>query len=74
LPRACRYDFAEVEIKGQDDALLANGLLEYLAVWEPLQSFVMQMERIMAGGAQPIHNAHRHAHVGQEAHQFFLTQ
>jgi hypothetical protein len=48
LTRAGRQNLSEVKVEGQHDALFPGRLLEDLAVRQPLQSLVAQMNCVVA--------------------------
>jgi hypothetical protein len=64
-----RRDLSEVEVKRDDDSSFGDGLREYLAVRQPLQTFISKVHRFMSLLAQPSSNADIHAHVQQESHE-----
>ncbi len=54
-------DFAEIEVEGQEDSLLATGLLENLAVRKVMQAFVADMDGIMPQALEPLNHSDIHA-------------
>jgi hypothetical protein len=48
LPTAGSEDFAEIQVKGQYDSLLLDGLPEDLTVRKPLQPLVSKMNSVVA--------------------------
>jgi len=63
LSRSSSGDLAKIEIECQHDAILLNRLVEYPAVRQSLQTFITQMDDVMAGFPEPLTNALGDAHV-----------
>jgi len=70
FPSACeRRDLPEVEIEREDDPALRDGLREDLAVGQPLEPLVAEMNCFVCLVAQPGGHTDIYSHVQQEPHQ-----
>jgi len=61
-------NFAEIQVKRQEDSTLRYGLLEDLSVWESVKPLIPQVNGVMAAIAEPSHHANVDAHVRQKPH------
>lgn len=62
-------DLAEVEVKGQNDALLGDRLGEHVEIGGTLEALVAEMLCVVALAAQPVDYAEADAHVREELHE-----
>ncbi len=63
-------DFAEIEVKGENDSALGNGLREDLAVREPVKTLFTEMNGVVALFTKPRDDANVHPHIHKESHRF----
>ena len=58
------HDFTEVQIKGENDPVLSDGLLENLPIGQFVKIFFAQMFGVMPFLPQPFGHTQRDTHVG----------
>ena len=63
-----RENFTEIQIEGQDNALLNSGLAEDFPVGETVQSFVAKVNCIMILAAKPVDDTPGNPHIGKKSH------
>ena len=51
-------DLPEIEIEGEDAAILCDRLVEDLAVRQPLQALLPEVNDLVPLGAEPLDHAH----------------
>src|SRR5947199_314730 len=65
--RQCR-DLAEVQVEGQDDAILRDGLGKDIFIGHPMEPFVAQVRHLVSLFAQAVDDSLIDAHVGEKSH------